>query len=200
MFLMRDSECILGSGARTRVCCSQLSKTTHARAKWNLLRALKVACHAGECCYRGAHMRAGHSYVGHCPRTHGVSVKSMLETMAGEKNGAWSKPGEREGGGERTKGQLSLARWQPYHRKQRREQTMPTTSWAFEGSVVSSRARSQTRLSRDFHNLRPRNGLQTDLSAFRRRANNVSPHLFSISFFFLHFFARVLFPGSRNSP
>lgn len=31
---------------------------------------------------------ARHSYVGHCPRTRRVSVKSVLQTIAGEKNGA----------------------------------------------------------------------------------------------------------------
>lgn len=61
--------------------------------------------------------RARHSYVGHCPRTRGVSVKSVLRTIAGEKNGAWSGTGCKglgkrrwhERASERTKGYLTRA-------------------------------------------------------------------------------------------
>lgn len=41
-------------------------------------------------------------------------------------------------------------------------------------------------VSRNFHNLRPRRGLQTDLSAFRHGTNNVSPS---------SFFPRFVFPS-----
>lgn len=63
---------------------------------------------------------AWRSYVGHCQRTRGVLVKSVLQTIAGEKKRrVWSEPGKRpekrrwrEQASER-RATSSLTRWQP---------------------------------------------------------------------------------------
>lgn len=132
-------------------------------------------------------------------------MKSVLQTIAGKKSGeseaSQGKGRGREGdASKRASEGLAHSRDDSHHRKQRREQTMPTTSagvgprvGAFEGvRRFVSRPFALVPVSRNFHNLRPRRGLQTDLSAFRRGMNNVSPSSFFSSFCF---FRR----GSRNS-
>lgn len=131
----------LPTSVRQRPCRTQLLKR-HV-GKQNLPLALSRASH-GKSVFT-ALTRARHSYVGHCPRTRGVSVKSVLQTIASEKNGAWSETGKRVGeekvtrASERMKGRLAHSCDDSHHRKQRCKQTMLTTSvgaprvGAFEG-------------------------------------------------------------------